>query len=32
MSGAYREVVALSPEAVSRNPFFNGFEAYAFIR
>jgi hypothetical protein len=31
MSGAYRGTVAQSPEAVSRNPFFNGFTAYAFI-
>jgi hypothetical protein len=31
MSGAYRGVVAPSPEAVSRISVFNGFFAYAFI-
>ena len=31
MSGAYRGIVALSPEAVSRTSVFNGFFAYAFI-
>jgi len=24
--------MVFAPEAVSRNPFFNGFKAYAFIR